>query len=320
MLTTKEFRFKKIIIIFLNKGEKVRFRNDNLIVEDSEGKVKHQSTCYRLFAVYIVGSYTLTSGIIQRAKKFGFTIILMTYSFRIYEVLSCEAKGNTMLRVKQYKYEKINIAKHLVENKINNQIRVLKKSRQPGELAREVIARMGTYLEKSKNAVDEASLLGLEGSAAKAYFQQIYIEFDWKGRKPRVKHDINNCLLDIGYTFLFTFVESILNCYGFDLYKGFYHKLYYQRKSLVCDLVEPFRCIVDYQIRKMNNLNMIDVDDFIVIDNRYHPKYKKSSKYTGVILKSILDYKNEIFVYVQQFYRSFMRDRNINGYPVFEYS
>lgn len=133
MLSNKDFEFKKIIVVFLNKGEKIRFQNDNLIVEDNDGKVKHQSTCYRLFSVFIVGSFTLTTGIIQRAKKFGFTIVLLTHSFRVYEVLSCETKGNTLLRMKQYQYNDLDISKHIVKNKIENQVRVLRKARQPGE-------------------------------------------------------------------------------------------------------------------------------------------------------------------------------------------
>ena len=51
--------------------------------------------------------------------------------------------------------------------------------------------------------------------------------------------------MDIGYTYLFNFIDALLRLYGFDTYLGFYHKEFYQRKSLVCDVVEPFRCIID---------------------------------------------------------------------------
>ena len=34
---------------------------------------------------------------------------------------------------------------------------------------------------------------------------------DWLGRKPRVKSDYINAILDIGYTYLFNFVECCLN-------------------------------------------------------------------------------------------------------------
>ncbi|HHU53713.1 MAG TPA: type V CRISPR-associated endonuclease Cas1 [Clostridiaceae bacterium] len=319
MLTRKDFLFKKVLVVFLNRGEKMRFRNDNLIVEDKKGNIKHQSTCYRLFSVFIVGSFTITTGLIQRAKRFGFSIVLLTHSFRVYETLSCQTKGNTLLRRKQYLYNDLAIARYLTNNKIQNQINTIRKSRQPGLLPQETINQLVDYQNNLNNAEELKSILGLEGSAARAYFKQIYIEFNWQGRKPRVKHDINNCLLDIGYTILFSFIEALLDLYGFDLYVGFYHQIFYQRKSLVCDLVEPFRCIIDYKIRKMNNYNSINPEDFIIINERYQLSYKYTAKYVSELLGSIIKYKEEIFLYIQQFYRSFINDKPIEAFPIFTF-
>lgn len=47
------------------------------------------------------------------------------------------------------------------------------------------------------------------------------------------------------------------------------------RKSLVCDIMEPMRPIVDYEIRKAINLGQCKVDDFDVYDQRWCLKYKK---------------------------------------------
>jgi len=101
-------------------------------------------------------------------------------------------------------------------------------------------------------AVD--SLRGLEGNASKLFFSAYFKEIGRHRRAPRTKEDILNLLLDIGYSYLYRFIESNLNLYGFDIYKGFYHTLFFERKSLVCDLVEPWRCIMEKKIRKMYNL------------------------------------------------------------------
>ena len=92
----------------------------------------------------------------------------------------------------------------------------------------------------------------------KVYFRKL----KWERRMPRCKNDIPNLLLDIGYTYLFNFIESLLSIYGFDLYCGVHHTFFYQRKSLVCDLVEPFRCIIDQRIRKAYTLKQVNEDDF----------------------------------------------------------
>ena len=43
MLNASDFSKKQIIFLFTNQGEKLSFSNDNVIVKDKEGKIKHQS-------------------------------------------------------------------------------------------------------------------------------------------------------------------------------------------------------------------------------------------------------------------------------------
>ena len=56
MLNANDFGKKQIIFLFTNAGEKLSFSNDNIVVKDRDGKVKHQSTCYRLFMVCVIGN------------------------------------------------------------------------------------------------------------------------------------------------------------------------------------------------------------------------------------------------------------------------
>lgn len=318
MLSNPDFKFKKIIIVFLDKKEKIRNLNDNIIVEDKEGNIKTQTSCYRIFSLWIIGNFTITKAVILRALKFGYSIVLFSNSFRVQEIIAFPLEGNTLLKGKQYNNSRqLELSKWIISNKIENQFNVICKLR--GKNNKNIKKSLIEYSTQCLIAENETYLLGVEGSAARIYFTKLFEEYKWKGRKPRIKHDINNCLLDIGYTILFSFIEAILMCYGFDTYVGFYHKLYYQRKSLVCDLVEPFRCIIDYKLKKMNGLNMINENDFIVFNNRYQLSYKSSSKYVGYFMKDLLKYKEDIFLYIQKFYRCFMQDKPIDSFPIFEY-
>lgn len=87
MLNANDFNKKQIIFLIPKDGDKLTFSNDNIVVKDKNGKIKYQSTCYRLFMLCIVGNVSITSGLIQRSKKFGFSICLMTTSFKVYEVM-----------------------------------------------------------------------------------------------------------------------------------------------------------------------------------------------------------------------------------------
>lgn len=72
MLSAKDFSKKQIIFLLTNAGEKLSFSNDNMIVKDKDGKIKYQSTCYRIFMVCVVGNISITSGLIMRSKNLGF--------------------------------------------------------------------------------------------------------------------------------------------------------------------------------------------------------------------------------------------------------
>ena len=130
MMSTRDFEFKQIAFVFTDKGEKISFKNDNLIIRDAEGKITLQLICYKLFILFVCGDYCLTTGLLDRSKKFGFSIVFMTPNLRIMAMLPSKADGNVMLRKKQYAYDKTDIAAHVISNKIHNQCALLKKKRK----------------------------------------------------------------------------------------------------------------------------------------------------------------------------------------------
>ncbi|KUJ74578.1 hypothetical protein AVO42_04050 [Thiomicrospira sp. XS5] len=319
MLSAPDFEQKQIIFALLSRGEKLSFKNDNIVIKDQDGKIRHQSTCYRLFAVIIVGHASITSGLIQRAQKYGFTIILTTHGLSPYASFHAKADGNVLLRKKQYDYQSLEIAQHLIYNKIDQQMSALNRIRKKSSELKQAIKDLKGYRDRlPDDSHNLQEILGLEGIASRVYFKQIFAEHDWQGRKPRAKQDPTNTLLDIGYTLLFNVIECLLNLYGFDVYKGVYHQEFYQRKSLVCDIVEPFRPIIDYRIRKAYQLNQIHIDDFQIVQNQYRLFGEKAKPYTAFLLQAILEHKQQIFLYVQAYYRAFMRQKPIAEYPVFE--
>lgn len=318
MLSANDFSKKQIIFLFTNTGEKLSFSNDNIVIKDKEGKIKHQSTCYRLFMVCVVGNISITSGLIQRSKKFGFAICLMSTTFRVYEIIGSRMEGNTMLRKRQYEYTQNDIGRKIEQNKIANQMDTLKNIRKKTEEIKEGIEFLQDMIDKLNEPLNYLEVMGIEGNAARVYFTRVFNNVKWNGRKPRIKNDYINVTLDIGYTMLFNIVDAILQIYGFDTYYGVFHKCFYMRKSLVCDLMEPMRPIVDYSVRKAINLEQCKKEDFEVYDNRWVLKYKMNSKYIQFIMKDILEYKDEIFVYIQKYYRFFMKMKSVEELPRFE--
>ena len=318
MLSLPDFREKQIILALLSHGDRLSFKNDNILIVDKDKKVKHQSSCYRLFSLFVVGHSSITSGLLQRAKKFGFSIVLMNHSLKPYACWNAPAEGNTLLRRRQYNYNSLDIAVWLVRNKISNQIKVLSKIRQPDNQLRETLNSLKKYREKLfSSSLPLKGLLGLEGIASKIYFQTLFSDFRWMARRPRAKTDTINCLLDIGYTLLFNFMDALAGLYGFDVYKGVYHREFYQRKSLICDLVEPFRPLIDWRLRKAYRLSQIKEKDFLFSQGQYRLFGKKSLPYLGFFIESLILNKEGFFKYVQSYYRNFIRKSPIENYSEF---
>ncbi len=317
MLSLPDFRAKSVVICFATEGQRISFKNDNLIITDKQGEVVLQTTCHRMFALWVVGSTTITSGVLERSRKFGFSVLLLSYSHRPYGIWNSATEGNFLLRRMQYGYDGLEVARHLVQNKIANQAALLRTLRGKSPELKAAIASMDGLAAQAVEARDLHLLLGTEGAASRLYFGHWFADLDWKGRRPRIKCDPLNATLDIGYTYLFNMVEAMLCLYGFDIYQGVYHRCFYQRKSLVCDLVEPFRCIIDRQVRKAHGLYQLRSEHFNLVKGQHLLSIEHNKDYTRWLVKAILDHKEEMFTYVQEYYRCFIRQRPIDQYPVF---
>jgi CRISPR-associated protein Cas1 len=315
MLTLPDIKAKQILFIQPEHGAKNRlfFKNENIVFEKN-GEIVNQASCHKVLAAFIIGDFSFTSRLVKECRGKAVSLFFLNYNFGVYGALNAKAEGNYLLRGKQYSAsaeQELAIAKNIVKNKIQNQIRLLKSV---GKFSDEQSA------VKTLSAVEMAKkgeeLLGLEGSFTKLFFSRYFEEINWWRRMPRAKQDIPNVLLDIGYTFLFNFIDSLLLLFGFDTYKGYYHKLFFQRKSLSCDIVEPFRCIIEKQLLKAHRLKQIDEKDFFIEQGKYVLTYKESQKYAKIFMDAVMDNKEAIYLYVQKFYRSIMLPNN--RFPEFD--
>lgn len=316
MLTLPDLKSKQILFIETENGVKnhLFFKNENIVFQKDD-KIVNQASSHRLLAVFVIGNFTLTSGLLRECRKRGVSLFFLGDNFRTYGALNFKADGNYLLRSMQYQMSpqtELYIAKNIVINKIKNQINLLKSVDK--KINQEFIEEAFVSINK---AYDSKSLLGSEGNFTKLFFKNYFGDIGWWRRLPRVKPDIPNFLLDIGYTLLFNFIDSLLLLFGFDTYKGCYHKLFFQRKSLTCDIIEPFRCIIEKQILKSYHLKQINEKDFFVKQGRYWLAYKKSAKYSRFFMEAIMSNKEPIYLYIQRFYRFVMKNGETN-FPEFD--
>lgn len=320
MFTNKDVEFRSVYVINCLTDRELRVSSGELLLEDMES---HQTLTklpfQKILALFVVGHIHITTPLIEKCKKHNVALVVMKPSLRPVFYWADAAEANFLVRKKQYEFSKedISIARILVRNKIANQELLLRKTRKRDELTLSTIENCKHLHELASHTSEYNELMGIEGLAAKLFFTAYFQDLEWKGRRPRIKGDYVNAILDIGYTYLFNFMECFVRMFGFDIYIGVYHRLWFKRKSLICDLMEPFRCIIDRTVRTAINRMQFKESDFAIYKCEYRLKPEKNKDYSMVFFDALIPYKNDIFKYIQQYYRCFMNNREPEHYPKF---
>ncbi|MCR5472059.1 MAG: type V CRISPR-associated endonuclease Cas1 [Prevotella sp.] len=320
MFTNKDVEFRSVYVINCLTDRELRVSSGELLLEDIGN---HQTLTklpfQKILALFVIGHIHVTTPLIEKCKKNNVALVVMKASLRPVFYWADAAEANFLVRKKQYEFSKedISIARVLVGNKIANQELLLKRTRKKDDLTSSTIDYCKMLREQAHHSTEYNELMGIEGLAAKQFFAAYFQDFEWKGRRPRIKGDYINAILDIGYTYLFNFIECFVRMFGFDIYVGVYHRLWFKRKSLICDLMEPFRCIIDRTVRTAINRMQFKESDFAIYKGEYRLKTEMNKEYSIVFFDALIPYKNDIFKYVQQYYRCFMNHREPEQYPEF---
>jgi CRISPR-associated protein Cas1 len=206
--------------------------------------------------------------------------------------------------------KKLTIAKALVQAKITRSLQVLDWLGQRYDIPREIRV---TKLESSKlrRATTVTDLRVVEGRVARTYweaFGKVLPEhLDFQGRMTS-SHQNNasdpvNLALNYGYGFLEGEVRKAINSVGLEPSVGFLHDFsdYQTKQSLVYDLQEPFRWLVDVSVVEAFESSALELNDFYFTgdDYRYHfevdakqrfinalrERFNSGATYKGRILK-----------------------------------
>lgn len=325
MFTHKDIRMRTIFVVNCIEHDRgLRVSNGELMLEETiEGKKKTLTKFpfQKLLALFVIGHITVTTPLIDKCKRYGVALVVMKPNLRPVFYWANSAEANYLLRKRQYDFPKddLSIAKNLVKNKIRNQMFVLLKTRKKDEKTIEAVELCKVSLNTLSDINDYDKLMGLEGLVSKNFFSAYFQLMNWHGRHPRIKTDALNVTLDIGYTILFNYIECFVRMFGFDLYVGVYHRLWFKRKSLICDLMEPFRCIIDHATLLAYNRKQFSEKDFQLIKQEYHLKHEKNQDYYHVFYEALITYKSEVFKYIQDYYRCFMGKKSVMSYPEFKF-
>jgi CRISP-associated protein Cas1 len=211
----------------------------------------------------------------------GVTVSFLTENGRFLARVQGPVSGNVLLRREQYRRADDDSAaaaltRSFLAAKIANSRTVIQRAlrdrpQTPGaEALRAATVTLGQQLDSLRDGVPLDGLRGIEGNAARAYFEvfdelitQQKSDFFFRERSRRPPLDNVNALLSFLYTLLRHDCESALESVGLDPAVGFLHRDRPGRASLALDLMEELRSVLaDRLALSLINLQQIRGDGF----------------------------------------------------------
>ncbi len=157
-------------------------------------------------------------------------------------------------------------ARNIVEARIHNQMQLLIKRKTQTAAIKTIRHKLTAHKKKTQSATSLQSLNGIEGSATKQYFNALktllpeWAQFKTRTRRPPT--DPFNALLSLGYTILYTHIDSILHTAGLLTFKGIYHQQSPNHSALASDLMESYRHIIESACLHIIRQGAIKQEDF----------------------------------------------------------
>lgn len=258
------------------QGARIRKRGEVFEVWVKDEKVG-ESRIFETSHVAVFGNVQISVQALQEMCVRGIPLTLFSSGGWYYGNAHGMTHKNVELRLFQYKAYSdprrcLVLAREMIAAKIENSRTMLMRNHV--DLPVNIPVEMKQLADSAREAKEAASLLGIEGMAARTYFSMFngmiktrendLLGFDFNGRNRRPPLDPVNAMLSYAYSLLVKDITVILQSIGFDPYLGFYHALRYGRPSLALDLMEEFRPIIaDSVVLWVINNRVLGSGDFI---------------------------------------------------------
>jgi CRISP-associated protein Cas1 len=236
------------------KDEVFRFQNKENRLDLSPMKVE---------SIIISNKAMISTQAISLALENNIDLVFLDkYGFPIGRVWFSKMGSTALIRRKQIEAadnsQGLNLVMDLIRQKLKNQIEFLKKLKYARPEKKELFQAPVHTIRNSLEGLDHdlinleesrSLIMGLEGAAGRAYFSCISKimpeKYGFKGRSKRPALNPFNAVLNYCYGVLYSRVEKACIIAGLDPFVGFMHTDNYNKKSMVFDLIEPFRIFAD---------------------------------------------------------------------------
>ncbi len=270
-------------LVINTPGSYLRKKEGNFLVKKDEETF--EVSVRKVQTIMITTSAYISTDAIKLAMDNNIDIIFLDeFGDPFGRVWHSKLGSTTLIRRKQLEIANdergLNLAKEWVAIKMDHQIEFLKRLKNSRPQKEEELEGYISTLEDIRKKIDElegtidekrGNMMGLEGAAGKTYFDALSFimpeRFKFNGRSRMPARDEFNCLLNYGYGVLYSMVEKACIIAGLDPYVGIIHTDHYNKKSLVFDLIEMFRYLVDETVVYMFSQRKVKKEFFDEVKN-----------------------------------------------------
>ncbi len=240
--------------VVVNKNCKLSYKNDYLVIRSETLQMIHLSEINLIIVEN--GMVSITSYLINELINNKIKLIFCDEKHNpAGEVMPYYGSFNTSKKIlNQIKWEKEKqdaVWQQIVKHKIHNQAMLLKKLD---------IAGYEKLLEFEKE-VEIADKTNREGHAAKVYFNLLFTKDFIRGTNSMI-----NSGLDYGYAIILSTINKDVVSKGYITQIGINHKSEFNQFNLTCDLMEPFRPLIDEIVYNNQNYEFDRIQKYKLID------------------------------------------------------
>jgi len=260
-------------------------KSGNVLKVKEKQKVVQEVRIGETCQVNLFGNIQLSTQALQALCENEVPVAYFSMGGWFYGITHGLGVRNIYLRREQFRLADVpsfclRLARSLVSGKIRNSRTMLQRNHV--EPPAGPIAFLKCMQEDAERADSLEQLLGIEGNAARVYFEHFAgmikvdegetsssngapeFSFDFLRRNRRPPRDPVNALLSLAYSVLAKDLTIVCHAVGFDPFLGFYHQPRFGRAALALDLMEPFRpLIADSAVLSAINTRMVTAADFV---------------------------------------------------------
>jgi len=238
-----------------------------------KGELLREVRMHDVSQICLMGNVQITTQAIQEVVARDIPVCYFSMGGWFHAITNGMGHNNIELRLAQFRTacdpsKSLPIAAAMISGKIRNGRTMLRRGLdEPSEL---LLTQLELLAKKTATIECAASLLGVEGAAAKMYFEGFARlikggeEFRFEDRNRRPPRDPINALLSFLYAMLVKDWTVTLTTVGFDPLLGVYHQPRYGRPALALDMAEEFRpLIADSTALFLVNSGEINIGHFV---------------------------------------------------------